>query len=148
IGQRQAGRLRFSEHIAGNGQAAFERVCAAGLEGLVSKKRNSTYSQSRTPSWIKVKCFNQQEFIIAGFAAREGVREQFGALLLGYFEGRELRFAGKVGTGFSTEPLKRLASQLRPLAQASPPVINPPTGPDARATTWVRPELIAQVQFR
>ncbi len=145
---RQEGRLRFSEHVVGRGRLAFDRACAAGLEGIVSKKRASTYSQARTPAWVKVKCFNQQEFLVGGFSAPEGSREQFGALLLGYYEGRALRFAGKVGTGFSSETLKKLASLLRPLAQPSPPFANPPTGADARGVTWVRPELVAQVQFR
>lgn len=149
IGSRQEGRLRLSEHIEGNGPAAFERICAAGLEGIVSKRRGSPYSQSRTPSWIKIKCFNQQEFVIGGFSAPEGTREQFGALLIGYYaEDGSFRFAGKVGTGFSTETLKKLGTLLRPLVQAKPSFKNPPTGAEARGVTWTRPELVAQVQFR
>jgi bifunctional non-homologous end joining protein LigD len=148
IGARQEGRLRLSEHIEGNGQVVFSRVCESGLEGIVSKRRNSPYLQARTPSWIKVKCFNQQEFVIGGFSAPEGTREQFGALLLGHYGDGTLRFAGKVGTGFSSETLKRLAAQLRPLIQAKPAFKNPPTGAEARGVTWIRPELVAQVQFR
>ncbi len=148
LGRRQDGRLRFSDHVAGHGRAAFERVCAGGLEGIVSKRRTAPYEQARTPSWIKVKCFNQQEFIVGGFTAPEGTREQFGALLVGYHEGRDLRFAGKVGTGFSTETLRALARRLHSLVRATPPFTNPPTGAEARGVTWVRPELVAQVQFR
>jgi bifunctional non-homologous end joining protein LigD len=148
IGVRQEGRLRFSEHIEGNGPAAFARVCESGLEGIVSKRRNSPYAQSRTPAWVKVKCFNQQEFVIGAFSAPEGSREELGALLLGYYQGASLRFAGKVGTGFSAETLRKLGTQLRPLVQPGPPFANPPTGAEARGVTWVRPELVAQVQFR
>jgi bifunctional non-homologous end joining protein LigD len=148
IGPRQEGRLRFSEHVTGKGQAAFERICESGLEGIVSKKRSAPYSQARTPAWVKVKCFNQQEFVVGGFSAPEGTREQFGALFLGYYQHGRLTFAGKVGTGFSTETLKKLASQLQPLMVAKAPFVNPPTGAEARGVTWVKPMLVAQVQFR
>lgn len=148
IGLRQEGRLRFSEHIEGNGDAAFARVCSGGLEGLVSKRKGSAYSQGRSPVWVKTKCFNQQEFVIGGFTAPEGARSDFGALLLGYQEKGTLRFAGKVGTGFSTETLKKLSTLLVPLVQERPAFANPPSGAAARGVTWVRPTLIAQVQFR
>jgi bifunctional non-homologous end joining protein LigD len=149
IGSRQEGRLRFSEHVEGNGPAALERCCEGGLEGIVSKKRGSAYAQARSPSWRKVKCFNQQEFVIGGFSAPEGIREQLGALLIGYYaDDGALRFAGKVGTGFSSETLRKLGAQLRPLVQNKPPFKDPPTGADARGVTWVRPDLVAQVQFR
>jgi bifunctional non-homologous end joining protein LigD len=148
IGTRQDGRIRLSEHVVGNGPAAFTHSCEAGLEGIVSKRRTAPYAQARVPSWIKVKCFNQQEFVIGGFSAPEGTREQFGALLLGYYEGSELRFAGRVGTGFSAETLKKLALQLRPLARATAPFVKPPTGADARGVVWVQPQIVAQVQFR
>jgi bifunctional non-homologous end joining protein LigD len=146
---RQEGRLRFSEHIEGNGPIVLERIREHGLEGIVSKRRGTPYSQSRTPAWIKVKCFNQQEFVIGGFSEPEGTREQFGALLLGFHDDKkQLRFAGKVGTGFSAETLKKLAAQLRPLIRPKPAFANPPTGAEARGVTWVEPRLIAQVQFR
>ncbi|MCC6661875.1 MAG: DNA ligase D [Phycisphaerales bacterium] len=147
IGPRQDGRLRYSEHVAGGGAAAFGRACEAGLEGIVSKRRGAAYTQSRAPSWVKVKCFNQQEFVIGGFSAPEGTREQFGALLVGYYEDGGLRFAGKVGSGFSTETLRKLAAQLKTRVRATPPFADPPTGAEARGVTWVRPDLVAQVRF-
>src|SRR5262245_20904018 len=144
VGTRQEGRLRFSEHIDGNGPKVLERIREHGLEGIVSKRRGTPYAQARTPSWIKVKCFNQQEFVIGGFSLPEGTREQFGALLLGFYdEDKSLRFAGKVGTGFSAETLKKLASQLRPLVRPRPAFANPPTGAEARGVTWVEPKLVA-----
>ena len=148
IGPRQEGRLRLSESVAGNGAAAFERARAAGLEGIVSKKRNSPYSQARVPTWVKVKSFNQQEFVVGGYSLPEGTRDHFGALLVGYFEKGLLKFAGRVGTGFSAETLRALAARLAGLARATPPFAAPPTGPDAKGVTWVRPQLVAQVQFR
>jgi bifunctional non-homologous end joining protein LigD len=148
IGARQEGRLRFSEHLQGNGPAAFARVCAGGLEGLVCKRLGSPYVSARVPTWVKVKCFNQQEFVVGGYSAPEGTREQFGALLIGYHDSGKLRFAGKVGTGFSAETLKELGSLLRPLARARPAFADPPTGAEARGVTWVSPTLVAQVQYR
>jgi bifunctional non-homologous end joining protein LigD len=148
IGTRQEGRLRLSEHFEGNGPAALQRLGASGLEGLVSKRRDAPYLQTRTPAWVKVKCFNRQEFVIGGFTAPDGARQQFGALLLGYFEKGALRFAGRVGTGFSTETLKKLSSLLVARTVPKPAFVDPPTGVDARGVTWVRPELVAQVQFR
>jgi bifunctional non-homologous end joining protein LigD len=147
IGNRQEGRLRFSQHIAGNGPAVLERIREHGLEGIVSKRRGTPYSQSRTPAWVKVKCFNQQEFVIGGYSEPEGAREQFGALLLGYYDQKTLRYAGRVGTGFSAETLKKLAGQLRPLLRSKPAFANPPTGPEGRGVTWVEPKLVAQIQF-
>ena len=148
VGRRQEGRLRLSEHFEGSGPAAMQQLAESGLEGLVSKRRNSTYVQARTPAWVKVKCFNQQEFVIGGFTAPEGSREQLGALLLGTYTGESLRFAGKVGTGFSIETLRKLSSLLVPRVVPLPPFVDPPTGADAQGVTWVCPELVAQVQFR
>src|SRR5690606_11146835 len=91
----------------------------------------------------------QQEFIVGGFTEPEGTREHFGALLLGvYNEKGKLRFAGKVGTGFSAETLRSLAAVLRERIQAKPAFENPPTGAEGRGLSWVRPDLVPQVQFR
>lgn len=147
IGARQDGRLRFSEHVVGNGPDVFDKTCTMGLEGIISKKRSAKYTPTRSPSWLKVKCYNQQDFVIGGFTAPSGSREQFGALHIGYFDGRSLRYAGRVGTGFSTETLRKLAARLRPLARREPPFTNPPTGADTRDTTWVKPGTVAQVRF-
>jgi len=150
IGTRQEGRLRLSEAQEGNGPAVFRTICAHGLEGVISKRKDSAYEAGRrSPAWAKSKCFNTQEFVIGGFSAPEGTREEFGALLLGYYDDAgDLVFAGKVGTGFSSETLRRLGAQLRPLSRPKPPFRNPPTGADARGVTWVKPELVADVQFR
>lgn len=148
LGTRQDGRVRLSEHVEGAGPAAFRRACAAGLEGIVSKRRSAPYAQTRATSWVKVKCFNQQEFVVGGFTPPEGSREQFGALLVGYYDGGALRYAGKVGTGFSTETLRALAGRLREIAAKAPSFADPPRGPDAKGVTWVRPEVVVQVRFR
>ncbi|MGD9690430.1 MAG: DNA ligase D [Phycisphaerales bacterium] len=149
IGARQEGRVRLSESIEGNGPVAFARSREHGLEGIVSKRRDSSYSQARSPSWVKVKCFNQQEFIVGGFSEPEGSRAEFGALLLGCYDAQgRFRFAGKVGTGFSTETLRKLGTLVRALARTQSPFHDSPSGADARGVTWLEPTLVAQVQFR
>src|SRR5262249_41515197 len=92
------------------------------------------------------KAFNQQEFVVGGFSAPSGSRQELGALLLGYYEGDKLVYAGRVGTGFSTETLKSLGAKLRGLIPAKRPFEAVPAA-DAKEATWVKPELVAQVQF-
>jgi bifunctional non-homologous end joining protein LigD len=149
IGTRQEGRVRLSEAVRGSGAAAFARARDHGLEGIVSKRLGSPYLSARTPSWLKVKAFEQQEFVIVGWSPPEGSREHLGALLLGCYDDRGvLRFAGRVGTGFSAESLRTLARTLASRIAADPPVIDPPKGPDAKGVVWARPDLVCQVQFR
>ncbi len=149
VGTRQEGRVRISEAIRGNGPAAFARASDHGLEGIVSKRIHSPYTSARAPSWVKVKAFEQQEFVIVGWSPPEGSRAHIGALLLGCHDDRgTLRFTGKVGTGFSAESLRALARTLLPLVTRETPLFDPPTGPDAKGVTWIRPELVCQVQFR
>lgn len=149
IGVAQDGRIRFSEHLVGHGAAALEHACAHRLEGIVSKKGTSPYVQARSDAWRKIKCFNQQDFVVGGFTKPEGVREEFGALLLGYNEkaGRFM-YAGKVGTGFSNETLRDLARRLRQRKRSAPAFANPPAGREAKGVTWTDPVLVVQVQFR
>jgi len=149
IGTEQHGPLRVSEHVTGNGEKALEHARAHGLEGIVSKRRDAQYCQKRTPDWVKVKAFNQQDFVVVGFTAPEGSRTGLGALMLAYYdEGGELRFAGKVGTGFSVESLARLSKLLAGKQIAKPSVTDPPSGAAWRNATWTKPDVVASVQFR
>lgn len=148
IGARQEGRVRLSQHVQGDGVEAFRRVAAHGLEGIVSKRIGSPYAQKRTADWRKVKVFNQLEFVIGGFSPPEGTRQEFGALLLGYYDDAgKLVYAGRVGSGFSTETLRSLGAMLRTRAQTKRPFAAVPAA-DAKGATWTRPDLIAEVQYR
>ena len=98
--------LRFSTHRNGSGEAYFAYACAHGWEGLVAKRASSPYVGRRSPDWLKFKCEAEQELVIGGFTEPQGSRVGFGALLLGYYEGGELRYAGKVGTGYDTNTLR------------------------------------------
>jgi bifunctional non-homologous end joining protein LigD len=136
--------LRFSDHVTGDGAQLLARACAQGLEGLIAKRADSPYSEQRSRDWLKLKCSQEQELVIGGFTAPKGSREDFGALLVGHFEDGELRYAGKVGTGFDRATLRDLAARLAPLVRDSSPFAD---APRFHAVTWVEPELVAQVAF-
>jgi bifunctional non-homologous end joining protein LigD len=138
------GRLRFSTHRVGDGEAYFKHACERGWEGLVAKRAESPYRSTRSRDWLKIKCSHEQELVIGGWTDPKGSRQRFGALLVGYWEGDRLRYAGKVGTGFNSATLDRVGKELDRLAQDDPPF----TGTDLpRRAHWVRPELVGQIAF-
>ncbi|HSQ04111.1 MAG TPA: DNA ligase D [Burkholderiales bacterium] len=142
------GPLRLSEHIVGSGAEYFNESCRLKLEGIISKRADSTYQAGRGRAWVKVKCELRQEVVIGGYTDPEGSRTAFGALLLGVYEEKgQLRYCGKVGTGFNDATLKALKKKLDALVQKDPPFINPPKGAEARRAHWVKPELVAEVRF-
>jgi bifunctional non-homologous end joining protein LigD len=145
--QRHDGPLRFSEHIRGQGQQVWQRACRGAMEGIVSKRADSGYYQARTAYWLKVKCLKRQEFVIGGFTKPSGSRIGFGALLLGYYDGDELVYCGRVGTGFTHDSLRQLKSELKARVAGAPPFRNPPRGAMRRGVIWVKPQLVAEVEF-
>ena len=147
VGAKKTGRIRFSEHIDGNGEAFFEHACRAGLEGIVSKRRDQPYRAGRHGGWLKTKCTKRQEFVIGGFTDPEGMRAGLGALLIGYYEGDRLVFSGKVGTGFTHKLALELRAKLDRLEQKTPPFTPPPPGSLGRHAHWVKPELVCEVEF-
>lgn len=139
--------IRFSDHVEGGGAAFFSEACKLGLEGIVSKRADSPYRAARGRDWQKVKCGMRQEFVIGGYTDPQGSRAGFGALLLGVYDGSDLRYCGKVGTGFNDATLKALAAELRKRTIDKPPFVNPPTGAEGRRAHWVIPELVGEVAF-
>jgi len=117
-----------------------------GWEGVIAKRRGSKYEQRRSPHWLKMKCEESQEFVVGGFTDPQGKRVGLGALLVGYFDGAELLFAGKIGTGFDTKLLLELRQKLDALEIPKPPFTQGKGLPRLRAH-WVRPELVVQVGF-
>jgi bifunctional non-homologous end joining protein LigD len=138
-------------YSSGHAEELLAASAERGLEGIVLKRLDSPYSPGkRTGSWLKVKNLGRQEFVIGGWLPGEGRRRgSLGAILLGYFDGEgeqaELRYAGKVGTGFSDRDLRELLERLRPLARRSNPFAGR-KGP--RAANFVEPELVAEIEFR
>ncbi|WP_018925597.1 DNA ligase D [Pseudomonas umsongensis] len=141
--------LRFSDTFNESPEALLDSVCKMHMEGLIGKRLGSPYVSRRSSDWIKLKCKHRQEFIVVGFTDPKGSRSAFGALLLGLHDrdSGELRYAGKVGTGFSEASLKRLYEQLKPLQAKKPSVVNPPTGVEAKGVHWLKPVLLAEVAF-
>jgi bifunctional non-homologous end joining protein LigD len=134
-----------SRRLSASGLRAFETAKRKGWEGIISKDESSRYQPGkRSKSWLKVKCRKESEFVIGGYTAPEGSRSHFGALLVGLYDGRDLRYCGKVGTGYSEETLGALARKMRRLETSRRPFSEDPR---ERAVTWVQPKLVAQIVF-
>jgi len=138
--------VRFTVHRKEKGLEFLEEACLKKWEGLIAKKADSKYVHSRSPHWLKFKCSNQQEFVIAGYTEPTGSRIGFGALLLGYYDNGDLLYAGKVGTGFNNEFLKDLHGQMKKLEIDKPEFLN---AKEIRSKDihWVKPKLVGQVSF-
>jgi bifunctional non-homologous end joining protein LigD len=139
-------RVRWTESREGEGKALFREACRNGDEGVIGKLAAGRYVAGRSPAWVKVKCLGRQEFVVAGFTDPQRSRVGLGALLVGYYDGDRLRYAGKVGTGYTRETLLDLRRRLERLEQAKSPFAagDPPDGPGVH---WVRPELVAEIGF-
>jgi len=141
------GMLRYSDHQAGQGPEFLRQAAAHGVEGIVAKRRDKPYEPGRGRHWLKIKCRNRDEFVIVGFTDPEGSREGFGALLLGYYDpSGTLRYAGRVGSGFSAAQLGKLRARLGEIASRKATVALP-AGDSRKGIHWVRPELVAEVEY-
>lgn len=138
------GPIRLTPHRNGDGEALFRDACRKGWEGVIAKRADSPYTQGRSRDWLKVKCSAEQELVIGGYTAPKGSRTDLGALLVGYYEDGRLRYAGKVGTGFTRATLSDLARRLAPLRRERSPFADEVR---ERSATWVEPRLVAQVGF-
>jgi bifunctional non-homologous end joining protein LigD len=130
---------------ATHGEALLGDACRRGWEGLIAKRLESRYVGRRSGDWLKWKCSAEQELVIGGYTAPRGTRHGFGALLVGYYDGDVLRYAGKVGTGFDERELSSLLERMARLERPDSPF--GAGDPPARGTTWLEPELVAQVAF-
>lgn len=144
-------RVRRVEAVEGRGRALFNQMCRRGGEGIIAKRRDSPYRGGRSADWLKIKCSQRQEFVIGGYTDPQRSRVGIGALLVGYYEddGQTLRYAGKVGTGFTTEVLRDLRARLERIERRTSP-FQPGEGPRGGvggAVHWVRPELVAEIAF-
>lgn len=141
----ERGALRLSRRLAKSGLKAYATAETKGWEGIIAKDETSSYEPgARSRSWLKVKVRRQSEFVIGGFTAPAGSRRHLGALLVGLYDGAELRFSGKVGSGYNADTLEELGDLLRALKTKASPFTDPPRVKDA---TWVQPKLVAQIAF-
>jgi len=126
--------------------APWERACREGWEGVIAKRRDSRYEHRRSPHWLKMKCEAAQEFVVGGFTDPQGARVGLGALLVGYYEGGDFVFAGKIGTGFDTKLLLDLRKRLDAIELPESPFTKATGLPRLRAH-WVRPEIVVRAAF-
>ena len=129
-----------------DGSAPWDRARVEGWEGVIAKRRDSTYEHRRSKHWLKMKCELTQNFVVGGFTDGQGTRVGLGALLVGYFEGDDFVFAGKVGTGFDAALLTELRARLDKMELEKTPFTKATGLPRVRAH-WVRPEIVVRVAF-
>jgi bifunctional non-homologous end joining protein LigD len=137
--------LLISEAWRAESERRFAAACRAGWEGLIAKRADAAYAHGRSRDWLKLKCVLGQELVVGGYTDPAGSRTNFGALLVGYYEEGVLRYAGKVGTGYSAASLAELGARLRKLETATSPFVD--ARPVPRGAHWTRPRLVAQIGF-
>jgi bifunctional non-homologous end joining protein LigD len=136
--------IRYSEHVEGKGEALLQRFCAAGLEGVISKRADASYTGIRSDGWLKTKCIRRQEFVIVGWTPSDKARG-FRGLLLAVNEKGKLRYAGKVGTGFDGAEIDRLLKRMKPLERTSATVEAPRAA--VKGAHWIEPKLVAEIAY-
>jgi bifunctional non-homologous end joining protein LigD len=139
--------LRYSAHFDEDGARVLQHACRLGLEGIVSKLRDAPYRSGRSGSWVKSKCAARQEFVVAGYVPSTAARQAIGSLALGVYEDGKLRHVGRVGTGYTAAVARQLFHKLSGMRTASTPFANRLTSAEARQLQFVRPELVAEVEF-
>lgn len=144
----KGGVIRLSESFEDGGPALLERACKMGLEGILSKLRDAPYHSGRSGDWVKTKCSNNQEFVVAGYEPSEKKRRAIRSLLLGYYDKHKLRYAGRVGTGWNESKERDLTQRLEPLAADKPPFGEIPPEERRRNVRWVQPKLVVEIDFR
>ena len=142
---RSSSALQPTEAWRDDSQQRFIAACRSGWEGLIAKRIDAPYAAGRSKDWLKLKCVWEQEFVVGGYTDPGGSRTDFGALLVGYYDQGTLRYAGKVGTGYSNATLSELGRRLRALEVTESAFVD--ARPIPRGTHWARPELVAQIGF-
>jgi bifunctional non-homologous end joining protein LigD len=145
VGEGKPPTILYAEHIVGHGEKLFDAMCEAGQEGIISKRADAPYRGGRTKTWLKIKCTYRQEFVILGWSESDKKGRGFRALLLGVHEEGKLRYAGKVGTGFSNQVQEDLLQRFGKIPAEKPAAAVPRA--DARGAHWVKPKLVCEVAF-
>jgi len=139
------GAVRYLDHIEQEGKAFYEQVERMGLEGLVAKRADSPYRSGRSPAWLKLRALRTADLVVIGFTAPKGSRSAIGAFHVGQYVDGRLRYAGRVGSGFTDKELEALREELEASRRKTPPAIGIPG--DAKGSTWVEPHRVAEVRF-
>jgi bifunctional non-homologous end joining protein LigD len=142
---RPAPMLELVSYREQFGETYLEQACEQGWEGLIAKRASAPYVNGRSREWLKFKCTKEQEFVVGGFTDPQGARVGLGALLVGYYEDGNLRYAGKVGTGYNSQLLRLLRERLTKLQQKESPFLDKPAA--RKGVHWVRPEMVVEIGF-
>jgi len=140
--------IRYSEHVEGHGRRMLSEACRLGLEGIVSKRADRPYVSGRQGVWLKSKCIKTDEFVIVGYLVSSAAKNAVGAIVVGYNERGSLKYAGRVGTGFTSRSASDLFKRLQPLRMDRMATADQLTSLQRRGVVWVKPELVAQVEYR
>jgi bifunctional non-homologous end joining protein LigD len=141
-------QLQFSDHFDEDGQQFWDECCRRGLEGIISKRRDRPYIGGRTSDWLKIKCVSREELVIGGYTISPAKHRDFGSLLLGYFDNGQFIYSGRVGTGFDAAMLADVRQRLEKRGAQRSPFAQIPSRERTPHQRWVRPELVAQIEFR
>src|SRR4030095_12471742 len=136
--------ILYGDHVIGKGEALFDAICKDSGEGIISKKTKAPYAGERSKNGLKIKCIQRQEFVIVGWQDSDK-RHGFRSLHLGIREGRKLRYAGKVGTGFDTRMIHDLSDRMKQLEVNEPALEVPRTA--RRGSHWIEPRLVGEVAY-
>ena len=139
--------LHYSQHIMGRGEECFQAACRTNLEGIVGKKADSVYSGTRNGAWIKLKCEKRQEFVIGGYSLSDKKASGVSSLLLGVYEGDNLIYAGRAGTGLNARSMAELESKFAGVKREASPFRNAPRARTNEKITWLEPQLAAEIRF-
>jgi len=146
-GESRTGPVRYAEHLEGDGAAIFKSACAMGLEGIISKRRDASYYSGRSDNFVKAKCHSAQEFVVAGFSPSAAMPNAVGALIVAFHEDGKLRYAGRVGTGYSHQMARDLWKRLTKLRVERAPLTLPATE-RRKGVVWVKPETVVETEYR
>ena len=144
----ERGILRYSEHFEQDGDLILQHACRLSLEGVISKLRDGAYRSGRGKSWVKSKCSQRQEFVVAGYVPSTTSRKAIGSLVLGYYDDGKLIHAGRVGTGYTAKVAEDLYRRLERIRSPSSPFAERLSADAARQVRYVKPQLVAEVEFR
>jgi bifunctional non-homologous end joining protein LigD len=144
----KTGSIRYSDHLAADGARMLSEACGLGLEGIISKRIDRPYRSGRHDDWLKSKCIQVDEFVVIGYLVSNASPNAIGALVAGYYERKQLTYAGRVGTGYTQRVASDLMRRLKPLRVETSPVKAPLTNLQRKDVVWVRPELVAQIEYR
>jgi bifunctional non-homologous end joining protein LigD len=147
LGGERTGPIRYAEDFDADGREFLKRACELGLEGVVSKRRDAPYSPGRTDNFVKSKCHDEQEFVVAGFTPSTAMPSAIGALTVAFHENGALRYAGRIGTGYTHEIARDLWKRLEKLRVERPPVTVPKTE-RRKDVIWVKPEMVVEAEYR